>query len=173
MSFPHYTTSKAGDFISTSEEVAITATNRVKVRFREREDYTGPTSGYHFKQLLLNGKVIWEEDVAGGTNGWRDVAIEFSAAAAGKAELAFRLFDKHGVGNFGVRTLQLTARRRYAAGDLVKREIRGVLLFDDRATLGRLANLCFIHRICLFVKNKGDTSAAGGRYRPTIAAGRR
>ena len=64
-----------------------------------------PTAGYHFKQLLVNGAVVWEEDVAGGTNAWREVTVDVTAAAQGKTNLtiAFRLLDKKGVSNFGVR----------------------------------------------------------------------
>ena len=57
----------------------------------------------HFKQLLVDGAVVWEEDVAGGTNGWNQVAVDVTAQAKSKAaiRLAFRLLDKRGVGNFG------------------------------------------------------------------------
>ena len=63
------------------------------------------TAGFHFKQLLVNGKVIWEEDVAGGSNAWREVTVDVGPAVQGTTNLslAFRLFDKKGVSNFGVR----------------------------------------------------------------------
>ena len=63
------------------------------------------TAGYHFKQLLVNGAVVWEEDVAGGSNAWREVTVDVTAAARGRTNLtvAFRLLDKKGVSNFGVR----------------------------------------------------------------------
>ncbi len=105
LSFPSSTTSKPGDFVSVSQHCAPTPAERAMIRFREREDYTGPTSGYHFKQLLVGGKVVWEEDVAGGTNGWREVRVKLErlTAAETNVALAFRLFDKQGVGNFPVR----------------------------------------------------------------------
>ena len=78
---------------------------RQRLRFRERDDFTGATAGYHFKQLLVNGTVVWEEDVAGGSNAWREVTVDVTAAARGRTNLtiAFRLLDKKGVSNFGVR----------------------------------------------------------------------
>jgi hypothetical protein len=79
--------------------------NRQSLTFLERDDFNGPTDGYHFKQLLINGSVVWEEDVAGGTNDWREVKVDVSEHARGKANttVAFRLLDKKGVSNFGVR----------------------------------------------------------------------
>jgi hypothetical protein len=76
------------------------------LRFFERDDFTGPTAGYHFKQLLVNGKVVWEDDVAGGTNDWREIEAElsgFGRTGTNSLTVSFRLLDKKGVGNFGVR----------------------------------------------------------------------
>jgi hypothetical protein len=108
-SFPGGTVSTTGDFAMASQVVRRTSAKDVTIRFREREDFTGPTAGYHFKQLLLNNQVIWEEDVAGGTNGWREVSVPVPASAlaspAGGANimLGFRMLDKKSVGNFGIR----------------------------------------------------------------------
>lgn len=103
LAFPHYTPSHEGDFVIVSQS-ATASRNRQRLRFVERDDFTGPTAGYHFKQLLINDSVVWEEDVAGATNGWREVKVDVSDQVRGKrnARLAFRLFDKKGVGNFGV-----------------------------------------------------------------------
>jgi hypothetical protein len=102
-SFPHATVSKAGDFAMASQYVKVTGRKQLKLSFSEQDDFTGPTSGYHYKQVLWNGAVVWEQDVAGGSNGWNKVEFSVPATAAGRATLAFRLYDKMGVGNFGVR----------------------------------------------------------------------
>jgi hypothetical protein len=130
LSFPNYTPSQLGDFVMASTTAAVVSdrsadvssasaartqtggrdirapmNSRQRLRFRERDDYTGPTAGYHFKQLLLDGVVVWEQDVAGGTNAWQDVSLDISDQLRGKTHVtvAFRLLDKQGVGNFGVR----------------------------------------------------------------------
>jgi hypothetical protein len=105
LSFPWNTLSQAGDFIQASQTAPILQGGVQRLRFCERDDFTGPTAGYHFKQLLVNGNVVWEEDVAGGTNAWRQVTVDVSHAARGATNvaLAFRLLDKKGVSNFGVR----------------------------------------------------------------------
>jgi hypothetical protein len=105
LSFPWDTTSQPGDFVSAGIPLRTLGRGRHSIRFRERDDFTGPTSGYHFKQVLVNGGVVWEEDAAGGTNGWREVKVDLPSFDVGtvKPELAFRLFDKQGVSNFGLR----------------------------------------------------------------------
>jgi hypothetical protein len=79
--------------------------DRYVLHFRERDDFTGPTAGYHFKQLLVDGAVVWEEDVAGGPPTWRKIAVDVTEQVRGKTDvsMAFRLLDKQGVSNFGVR----------------------------------------------------------------------
>ncbi len=105
MSFPGETPSRAGDFVLASTTARVTSPTRCELRFRERDTYTGPTTGYHIKQLLVDGAVAWEEDVAGGTGAWREVAVDVTPFTRGKARvtLAFRVLDKRGVGNYGVR----------------------------------------------------------------------
>lgn len=104
-SFPSDTPSEAGDFVAAGQSAKVLPAERYRLRFRERDTFTGPTAGYHFKQLLVDGAVAWEEDVAGGAPGWRDVAVDVTDKVRGKAgvTIAFRLFDKKGVSNFPVR----------------------------------------------------------------------
>jgi uncharacterized protein YfiM (DUF2279 family) len=105
LSFPWSTPSQPGDFVEASQSATVLPGGRQRLRFRERDDFTAATAGYHFKQLLVNDAIVWEADVAGGTNAWGEVAVDVTAAAQGKTNLmlAFRLLDKMGVSNFGVR----------------------------------------------------------------------
>jgi hypothetical protein len=99
------TPSRAGDFVSATVSARVQSAGRYVLRFREQDDFTGPTSGYHFKQLLVDNEVVWEEDVAGGQTGWQEREVELTKFVAGKTAVtvSFRLFDKQGVSNFGVR----------------------------------------------------------------------
>jgi hypothetical protein len=103
LTFPHYTPSLEGDFAMVTQS-ATASGNRQSLTFLEQDDFAGPTSGYHFKQLLVNGTVAWEEDVAGGTNGWTKIHVDVSdqVHSASNVSIAFRLLDKKGVSNFGV-----------------------------------------------------------------------
>jgi hypothetical protein len=105
LSYPWSTASQAGDFVRASQLVTVLPGRPQRLCFRERDDFAGNTSGYHFKQLLVNGSVAWEDDVAGGSNAWREIKVDVGDAARGRTNLtiAFCLLDKKGVSNFGVR----------------------------------------------------------------------
>lgn len=106
LSFPDETVSRPGDFVMVSHSARVLPRASHWLAFRQRDNsYHGPTAGYHFKQALIDGTVVWEEDVAGGTESWRDVTVNVDQYVAGKTNVtvAFRLFDKKGVGNYGVR----------------------------------------------------------------------
>ncbi|MCX5660488.1 MAG: hypothetical protein NTW19_12305 [Planctomycetota bacterium] len=97
----------AGDFVMASRTVKVLPGGKQVVRFRERDDFTGPTAGHHFKQLLVDGQVVWDQDIAGGKDDWSPVEVDVSEAAKGKTEvtISLRLFAKKGCGDFGVRWL--------------------------------------------------------------------
>lgn len=103
--FPWGTPSKAGDFVMVSQDAKVSTAEHYILRFKERDTFTGKTAGYHFKQLLVDGEVVWEEDVSGGDLQWKEVIVDVTGQVKGKADVkvAFRLFDKKGVSNFGVR----------------------------------------------------------------------
>ncbi len=100
--YPSNTRSRPGDFVTAGQSIKVLPGDHYEIRLVERDAFAGPTAGYHFKQLLVDGNVVWEEDVAGGSSGWRDVRVDVTEQVRGKREvtLAFRLLDKKGVGNF-------------------------------------------------------------------------
>lgn len=104
LSYPWGTASRPGDFIQASQAATVQPAEHCRVWFREADDFTAKTAGYHFKQLLVDGQVVWEEDVAGGEPKPRPVEVDVSAQVKGKSsvEVAFRIFDKKGVANFGL-----------------------------------------------------------------------
>lgn len=122
--FPWNTPSCAGDYGMASQSAKVLPANRYEVQFLERDDFIGPTAGYHYKQLLLDGTVVWEEDVAGESNSWHKVTVDLTQNVLGKTNvtLAFRLFDKRAVSNFGVhwRLAELRAENLQLAADLSK-----------------------------------------------------
>ncbi|WP_163509090.1 hypothetical protein [Fodinicola acaciae] len=59
--------------------------------------------GYHFKQVLVDGEVAWQSDVEDdGGFSWQHRSVDLAAALRGKtkATLAFRLYERNGVGSF-------------------------------------------------------------------------
>ena len=105
LAYPWDTPSKEGDFVMVSQSAKVLPADRYVLSFRERDDFTGPTAGYHFKQLLVDGTVVWEEDVAGGSPAWQKIAVDVTEQVRGKTSItvALRLLDKKAVSNFGVR----------------------------------------------------------------------
>jgi len=105
LGYPWGLPSQAGDFVMALQSAKVLPANRYVLHFRERDDFTGETDGYHFKQLLVDGVVVWEEDVAGGQATWRKITVDVTLQVRGKSSvtLAFRLLDKKAVSNFGVR----------------------------------------------------------------------
>jgi hypothetical protein len=104
MNYPAGTPSRPGDFVEASQTATVLPAERYVIRFRERDSFRGKTAGYHFKQLLVDGAVVWEEDVAGGERKWSEVVVDVTPHLKGKPSvtIAFRLMDKKGVSQFGV-----------------------------------------------------------------------
>ncbi len=105
LSYPWNSPSKAGDFVAASQVAEVLAAGKHTIRFRERDDFTAETAGFHFKQLLVDDEVVWEQDVAGGTPQWHSIQVDIAPQLQNKKSihLTFRLIDKRGVSNFGVR----------------------------------------------------------------------
>jgi hypothetical protein len=103
-SYPWNFPSREGDFVMGNQPSRVVPSGRYRLRFRERDDFTGPTAGYHFKQLLVDRSVVWEQDVAGGSPAWHEVMVDITDHVRGKTNVtvAFRMIDKKGVSNFGV-----------------------------------------------------------------------
>jgi len=102
---PWNTPTATGDYVSASVAASVVSTNLSPLSFAEQDDFSGATAGYHFKQLLIDDRIVWEEDVAGGTRAWHEVTLDLAPALQRKSHVTvtFRLLDKKGVSNFGVR----------------------------------------------------------------------
>ncbi len=99
LTFPGKTESVPGDYAQWSYPVEGPP-DKDRLRFYLADDFTGPTGGYHFIQVLQDGEVLWERDVAGGTPLPEKVTIDLPRASG---TLAFRLFGRKTVTNFPVR----------------------------------------------------------------------
>ncbi len=105
MEYPWEKPSHPGEMVQISRKVTPTpGRKKYAVTFRYRDSFTGPTEGYHFLQVLVDGRVVWEQDVAGGQFKWYPAHVDLTEAVAGKKQvtIALRCYDKKGVSNFGV-----------------------------------------------------------------------
>ncbi|RKH60592.1 DUF1565 domain-containing protein [Corallococcus llansteffanensis] len=69
--------------------------------FWEKDSEAGTTSGYWYKQALVNGVVVWEGDVTAGGTAWQSHTVTI-APASPSFTLQFRLISKAGVSNYPI-----------------------------------------------------------------------
>lgn len=106
LNFPGGTSSRPGDFMMAAQVAKVLPATRHLIRFRYNANpgwNKPPPDGYHVKQLLMNGAVVWEEDVAVTKPGWQEAEVDVTAQVRGETNVtvAFRLLEKKGVGNYG------------------------------------------------------------------------
>lgn len=103
ISFPRGTIGTVGDNAGISQNVTLTPEDK-GIAFWMKDSYDGPTWGYHFIQLLLDGKVIWEKDVARGSLDWSEGKIDLTpyVKEAKTYQLDLRVYDKSACENFGI-----------------------------------------------------------------------
>lgn len=73
--------------------------------FKHYDNRTGGLSGYHFKQVLIDGVVVWDMDVtADAANSWLSASFDVTPYLTGKSSvnLELRLYDKVAVSNYTV-----------------------------------------------------------------------
>ncbi|MHC1574812.1 MAG: hypothetical protein ACXQTY_03280 [Candidatus Methanogasteraceae archaeon] len=51
---------------------------------------------------MIGETVLWEGDIAGGVGGWTSAVVNLSDYIGQDINLTLRVYDKKGVGNFGV-----------------------------------------------------------------------
>ncbi len=104
ISYPWQTRSAIGSAASIRRQMRVIPGERCEIRFSQRDDYTGLTTGYHFKELLIDGRIVWDEDVGGGDREWRGATVEVARYVEGKThvDIMFRVYDRKAVSNFGV-----------------------------------------------------------------------
>ncbi|SEN13688.1 hypothetical protein [Lihuaxuella thermophila] len=92
-----------GDFTSATQVIHPDGSGKYTLQFRTMDE--GPNvAGYHFKQVLIDETVVWEQDVAQNQTDlqWEEVNLDLTPYLEGKtsARLTFRLYEKNGVRNY-------------------------------------------------------------------------
>ena len=73
----------------------------VMVSLKVKDNYTGTTAGYHFKQIYLAGTLLWEDDVAGDEGGWLSVNVT-ATPPSGSQNFYLQVYSIRSFTNFGV-----------------------------------------------------------------------
>lgn len=105
INFPGSTDSQPGDFVMAAQTAKVLPSPHRLIRFRDNDNpgwNSPPPSGYHVKQLLVDGAMVWEEDVAGTLAGWENHTVDLEPWIGGHTNItvAFRMLEKKGVSNF-------------------------------------------------------------------------
>ncbi|WP_152360322.1 hypothetical protein [Microlunatus speluncae] len=100
------TATTAGSYAAASTTVTLNAgsTTCSMVAFNTDTAPNGGTAGYHFKQALAGGTLVWERDVATDGTGWytNSPANLTPYLVNGSTTLTLRLYDKKGVSNYAL-----------------------------------------------------------------------
>jgi hypothetical protein len=95
----------AGDYVQAAQRIQVDPNAATKeLTFYTEDPFGGwALSGYEYKQVLVDGQVVWESDVTAdpGTT-WLRTDVDLTDALAGKtaATVALRFVHKNGVGDF-------------------------------------------------------------------------
>lgn len=101
---PAATPTSTGAYSSVKQRVTVSPTGPYKLTFAAHDDFVGGSpGGYHKMQVLVDGAVVWERDVATYV-GWADYTVDLTSALSGKtaADLTLRLYEAAGVSYFHV-----------------------------------------------------------------------
>ena len=105
MSFPHHTRSVSGDYCQVTFTVDLPESReKLGLQLHLTDEYDSDVwTGYRFYQLLHEGAVVWEEDIALTRHGggeWSSIDISGIAAGNTRLTLTLRLLDKRPVANY-------------------------------------------------------------------------
>jgi hypothetical protein len=97
-----------GDYVEASQKVRLNPrAGSYRISFQQMDSRTqSAAKRYHMKQFLVNGHVVWHKDVAkDGAKKPYKVSLDLTKYLKGKssATIAFRLYEKRGVGNYTVK----------------------------------------------------------------------
>ncbi|MBB5790660.1 hypothetical protein [Jiangella mangrovi] len=102
LSVSNFVSTANGAFASASQVVAVDPAAGTKtLSFRHHDPDEGGLTGYQFKQVLVNGEVVWNQDIVGDARDtWIDATVDLTDALAGltEATVTFRLYHQTGIG---------------------------------------------------------------------------
>ena len=100
--FPWNKPSQPGYHGLVVQEAQVAESKNAQLSFHYRDDFDGPTAGYHRLQVRVDAQVLWDEDAAGHDDG--DATVDLAQVVNGKrtVKLSLGVLDVKGVGNFGI-----------------------------------------------------------------------
>lgn len=96
---------KSGYYGAIYQDITPTISGLMFISFEVKDSYpSNRSAGYFFKQVLLNNKVIWEEDIA-EENGecWHKARVPVTLLANKTYRLTLRVYEKKDINSFKVK----------------------------------------------------------------------
>lgn len=104
ISLPTGTATSAGDYAEIQQQSVYRTPSgpSYTLQFSVKDSYVGSTQGYHMKQVLVNDRVVWEQDVATDGTDWRNIRVNITDIVANQpsATVKLRVYEKKGVTSF-------------------------------------------------------------------------
>ncbi len=91
---------KAGDYAAIHQLIRLRNPGVAFITFSAKDDYDEANATGLYKQVLIDGRVIWEDDIA-GREGWQKVRIP--VYFPGDCRIMLRVYAKDDVEDFGAR----------------------------------------------------------------------
>lgn len=106
-SLPSNTRSHKGEYLGITQSIEVPSefnsssdTLRIKFKILDTPE-TMMATGYHFKQLLVNGRVVWEDDIVGNEgNIVINEDISQYVSAGNTSNITIRLYEKGEIWNY-------------------------------------------------------------------------
>jgi hypothetical protein len=108
LSVPWITPTSGGDHVDASQQVSVQpGASSYSITFTQQDSFPSVPGdiGYYDKQLLVNGNLVWHQDVAADpAETWTTETVDLTAALQGlsSATITFRLVNLKPVSNFGM-----------------------------------------------------------------------
>ena len=105
MSFPGHTPSQPGDFCQVTFSLPIPEhEGKLHLQLHLTDEYDSDRwMKYRYYQLLLEGEMVWQEDIAltrRGGKEWSSIDISEAIGEKREVEVTLRLLDVRPVGNY-------------------------------------------------------------------------
>ncbi|GAB3751714.1 hypothetical protein [Microlunatus parietis] len=102
LSVSNFTATKDGSWAAAEQRISVPGDDQPrKLTFHHHDQDEAGLPGYQYKQLLVDGEVVWQTDITADPRmEWLKTTVDLTEALRGKtqATLSFRLFHAKGVG---------------------------------------------------------------------------
>lgn len=99
ISFPGNTSSSVAEYGRITQTINVQSASSYSLSLTQRDDYVATSTGPHLKRILIDGVVVWSQNVFGTAS--TKVTINLTSALLGKttATIAYEIYESQTVSN--------------------------------------------------------------------------